>query len=117
MSDLMGRRYGMRGRIWVVFIGLALGGARLAAAVSVAFRVIDLRLVRQAWPGVHAHRTDSHRNQLLRRSDGKLLHYLHALPFMPVQRRCGRRLPPAVAGARGCQGAERGVRCARQASA
>ncbi len=29
MSDLMGRRYGMRGRIWVVFIGLALGGERL----------------------------------------------------------------------------------------
>ena len=27
MSDLMGRRFGMRGRIWVVFVGLALGGA------------------------------------------------------------------------------------------
>ena len=32
MSDLMGRRYGMRGRIWVVFIGLALGGALLASS-------------------------------------------------------------------------------------
>ncbi|KAK9839619.1 hypothetical protein WJX81_001376 [Elliptochloris bilobata] len=30
MSDLMGRRYGMRGRIWVVFIGLALGGVSVS---------------------------------------------------------------------------------------
>lgn len=34
MSDLMGRRYGMRGRIWVVFIGLALGGALLAPSLA-----------------------------------------------------------------------------------
>jgi len=54
MSDLMGRRYGMRGRIWVVFIGLALGGARLAAALSMAVHAARPAPVWQAWPGVHA---------------------------------------------------------------
>ena len=52
MSDLMGRRYGMRGRIWVVFIGLALGGARSGLLSNLFFFVTRGQLRRVKGPSL-----------------------------------------------------------------